>query len=270
MSTADISADSVIDRIAGSREESARPVIGVSAHSGPVQFAGWETKATLLPQIAVDLVAAAGCVPVLLPPLPGIEEVADRLDGLLLPGGGDVDPGAYGASAHPKTERVDAGRDAAEFALLEAAFRARLPVLGVCRGMQVLNVFRGGTLHQHVPDLVGNTGHAQGPGGFGSQSVRLESGSQIARIMGGEQAMVPCRHHQAVDQLGDGLAATAWSKDGIVEAVELADYPFAVGVQWEVVLGGEGRLLVALAAATRQALARKGGNQPGQDYGRSA
>ncbi len=263
MSTADISVDSVVDEIAGSREEPVRPVIGVSAHSGPVQFAGWETKATLLPQIAVDLVAAVGCVPVLLPPLPGIEEVADRLDGLLLPGGGDVDPGAYGAPAHAKTERVDASRDAAEFALLEAAFRARLPVLGVCRGMQVLNVFRGGTLHQHLPDLPGNPNHAQGPGGFASQSVRLESGSLIARTLGGEQAVVPCRHHQGVDRLGDGLTATAWSQDGIVEAVELADYPFVVGVQWEVVAGGEERLLSALAAATRQALARRRGNQPG-------
>lgn len=215
-----------------SSRASGRPLIGIGANLVRAKWAVWDRPATLMAQTYIDMMAAAGCIPVLLPPQPDIDEVADRLDGLLLPGGGDVDPALYSAPKHPETGRLNPRRDAAEVALAGAAVRTGLPVLGVCRGLQVLNTHLGGTLHQHLPDIIGHKGHEPEPGVFGAQPVRLEPGSQIAKIMDGDTATVPCHHHQAIDRLGDGLTVTARSDDGVIEAVELADHPFAVAVQW--------------------------------------
>jgi putative glutamine amidotransferase len=209
-----------------------RPLIGIGANLVRARWGPWDRPATLMAQTYLDMLTDAGCVPVLLPPQAGIEETASRLDGLLLPGGGDLDPALYGAPQHPQTGRLNPRRDAAEVALAGAALGTGLPVLGICRGLQILNVFLGGTLHQHVPDLVGNPGHEPEPGVFGSQQVRLEPGSQVAKIMGGATAVVPCHHHQAIDRLGTGLTVTARSGDGVIEAVELTSHPFAVAVQW--------------------------------------
>ena len=144
-------------------------------------------------------------------------------------------------------------RDAAEFALLDAALSLRLPVLGICRGMQVINVARGGSLHQHLPDVVGHEGHAPVPGGFGEHPVRVAAGSRLSGILGraGDRPIAtPTHHHQAVDQLGKGLTATAWAEDGTVEAFEAdGGDSFVVAVQWHPEAGDDPSLFRALVAA---------------------
>jgi putative glutamine amidotransferase len=228
------------------------PVIGISAYHEQAHWGKWDADAAVLPWRYPDRVFEAGGMPVLLPPVPGIAEVLDRLDGLVLSGGGDFDPAGYGARRHPATASVRPDRDAAEVALLSAALERGLPVLGICRGMQVINVTMGGSLHQHVPDLVGHHGHAPVPGAYGAHPVRVAAGSGLARILGRTQLDgVPTHHHQALDRLGDGLTATAWSDDGLIEAVELdaPGCPFAVAVQWHPEAGDDLSLFRALIAA---------------------
>jgi putative glutamine amidotransferase len=232
------------------------PVIGICARAAQVTWLKFELSATLVPQAYVDLLSAAGCMPVLLPLLPGVEDMIDRLDGLLLPGGADVDPALYGATAHAKTSGVSRATDAAELALLWRALSAGLPFFGICRGLQVLNVLCGGTLHQYLPDITGDTGHQPQPGSFGAQLLDLLPGSHIAGIFGGETAEVRCYHHQAIDKLGDGLVVTARARDGIIEAVEATDHPFAVAVQWHADQIADERPFLAFAEAARQASAR--------------
>ena len=233
-----------------------RPVIGVCARVAQVNWLKFELSATLAPQAYVDLLSAAGCLPVLLPLLPGVEEVIARLDGLLLPGGADVDPARYGAAAHPRTTGVSPAVDAAELALLERALSTGLPFFGICRGLQVLNVLRGGTLHQYLPDIIGDTAHQPQPGSFGAQLLDLQPGSHLARIFGSKTAEVSCYHHQAIDRLGEGLVVTARAQDGIIEAVEAVDYPFAVAVQWHADQIADERPFLAFAEAAGQRSAR--------------
>jgi putative glutamine amidotransferase len=225
-------------------------VIGLSAYYEEARWAHWHKPAMLLPANYAEQVAAAGGTPVLLPPLPGVAAAVGRLDGLLLTGGGDIDPARYGAQPHPRTGRVSVLRDAAELELLDAAMAAGLPVLGVCRGMQLLNVARGGTLCQHLPD---DAGHTPAPGTFGSHPVRVAAGTRLAGILGpnGDGVDVPTAHHQAVDRLGEGLVATAWAQDGVIEAVEpsAAGNPFLLAVQWHPEAGADPRLIKALVAA---------------------
>lgn len=229
----------------------AEPMIGISAYAESVSWSAWEEPATLVPQAYVDRVAATGCVPVVLPPVPGAGRAMSRLDGLVLTGGGDVDPALYGAAPHPQTARVQPGRDAAELALLVAALEAGLPVLGICRGMQLLNVFHCGTLCQHLPEATGHDGHSPAPAEYGTQKVSMAPDSAIAAILGRAAVGVQCHHHQAIDRLGAGLTATAWSDDGVIEAVELADHPFAIGVQWHPEVSEDDSLFRALAEAAR-------------------
>src|SRR5260221_5611802 len=148
------------------------PLIGISAYCEQARWGVWERQAVVLPRRYADSVAAAGGIPVLRPPTPGIEDALARLDGLMLSGGGDIDPARYGAKPAPQTASVREERDTAELALLDAALSLRLPVLGICRGMQVINVARGGSLHQHLPDVVGHGGHAPGPGALREDPVR--------------------------------------------------------------------------------------------------
>ena len=237
------------------------PVIGLSAYSEPAQWAVWQAPAVLLPASYVQQVTAAGGIPVLLPPLPGVAAAVSRLDGLILTGGGDIDPGRYGEAPHPRTTRVSEPRDAAELDLLEAALGAGLPVLGICRGMQLLNVARGGTLRQHLPE---DAGHVSVPGTFGSHPVQVSPGTRLASILGDGTAGldVPTAHHQAIDMLGDGLVATAWAADGVIEAVELpgagdaAAGPFVLAVQWHPEAGTDRRLVEALVAAASAGASR--------------
>ncbi len=228
----------------------ARPLIGISAYGEQARWGVWDLPASLLPQNYVDQVAAAEGAPVLLPPVPGAEAVISRLDGLILSGGPDIEPARYGQQPGPRTTVVRPGRDAAELAFFRAAVSAGVPVLGICRGMQLMNVALGGTLIQHLPDVVGHEEHSPVPGAMGSHEVTPGPGSRLAGILGEGARVVPTHHHQGVDKLGAGLVATAWAPDGTVEAVEI-DGPFAVGVQWHPEAGDDPALFLALIEAAR-------------------
>ena len=208
-----------------------RPVVGVTTYSERARYGVWDHETVLLPRTYPTMVVAAGGVPVLLPPVPESALAVDRLDAVVLAGGPDVDPGCYGASAHPLTGEPRPERDAAELAVLHRALDLGVPVLGVCRGAQVLNVGLGGTLLQHVPDAVGHSGHNPSPGVFGTNTVALELESRVGVALG-PQVSVRCHHHQALDRIADGLVVTGRAADGTVEAVEVAGAPFVVGVQW--------------------------------------
>ncbi|HEX6930638.1 MAG TPA: gamma-glutamyl-gamma-aminobutyrate hydrolase family protein [Streptosporangiaceae bacterium] len=227
-----------------------RPVIGISAYSEQARWGAWDLPATLLPQNYADQVAAAGGAPVLLPPVPGVEETLASLDGLIISGGPDIEPARYGERAGPRTTIVRPGRDAAEVALLRAAIDGRVPVLGVCRGLQVMNVAFGGTLIQHLPDVVGHEGHSPTPGTMGEHKVTIgvNPPSRLAGILGAGTILVPTHHHQGIARLADGLTATAWADDGTIEAVEM-DAPFALGVQWHPEAGDDLALFAALVEA---------------------
>jgi putative glutamine amidotransferase len=231
------------------------PLVGISSYAEPARWGPWQLPCALLPLGYAEQVTAAGGVPVLLPPLPGETAAVRRLDAVILSGGGDLDPAGYGAAAHPETTRVQPGRDRAELDLLAAALDAGLPVLAICRGLQILNVSRGGTLEQHLPD---GGGHSAGPGTFGSHPVRVAPGSRLGRLLGppddrGELWLdVPTAHHQAIGELGDGLVATAWAADGTIEAVEATDRDeFLIAVQWHPEQGRDPRLFRALTNAAR-------------------
>jgi putative glutamine amidotransferase len=236
-------------------------VVGVTTYHQRAAWGAWDRLAAVLPYSYVDTVAAAGGCPVLLAPFEagGGEEadaaaaaaaaIVSRLDALVLVGGGDVDPARYGQPPNPATSGVDPRRDASELALLRAALDGDLPVLAVCRGMQLLNVELGGTLFQHVPDVVGHDGHQPARGCFADVEVTTQAGSSVAKVLG-EQATVRCSHHQALDVVGAGLVVTARASDGIVEAVELPAARFVVGVQWHPEEEGDARLFRSLLEAT--------------------
>ena len=226
-----------------------KPVIGVSAYAERARWAAWDMPASVVPQRYLDKVLAAGGTPVVLPAVPGIAGVVARLDGLLLVGGGDLDPMRYGAVPHPRNTPVNPARDDAELALIQGALTERLPILGICRGLQLLNVALGGTLHQHVPDVVGHEGHSTGEGVFARHAVHLRPRCTLARALDRTTLGVPSLHHQAIDQLGSGLTACAWSDDGLIEAAELEGHPFTVGVQWHPEADADVSVFAALTAA---------------------
>lgn len=208
------------------------PLIGISTYLEQARFGLWEVPSAVLMKSYLDCIVAAGGMPVMLPPvgrwLPGH---VSRLDGLVIAGGADIDPSRYGQAPHQATGKLRLDRDAAEFGLFHLALEADLPVLGVCRGLQLINTALGGTLHQHVPDVCGSESHNPRPGVFGSNEVKLAPGSVVAGLIS-DHVTVHCHHHQAIDQLGSGLVATGWSQDGITEAIELPDAGFVLGVQW--------------------------------------
>jgi gamma-glutamyl-gamma-aminobutyrate hydrolase PuuD len=229
-----------------------RPVVGLTAYGERAAYGVWDRDTVLLPRTYSDMVIAAGGVPVLLPPLPESAAAVDRLDAVVLSGGPDVAAGRYGAEPHPRAGEPQPERDAAEAAVLRRALERGIPVLGVCRGAQLLNVELGGTLVQHVPDVVGHAGHNPTPGVFGTVTVSLEPGSRVGAAVGAT-ASVLCHHHQALDRLAPGLVVTGRATDGTVEAVELADHPFVVGVQWHPEQrAADVRLMAALVTAARR------------------
>ena len=234
------------------------PLIGVSTYVADTAWGSWERRAAVLPASYYELVATAGGRPLLLPPPStsaggpgaGADGVVDVLDGLVLTGGGDLDPGAYGEQPGPEVGGVDPVRDESERALLECALRADLPVLAICRGCQVLNVLLGGTLHQHVPDVVGNLHHRSAPSVFGDVEVETVPGTVTAAVFG-STATVLCSHHQAIRDLGRGLVVTARAGDGVIEAVELPTARFVLAVQWHPEEGMDRRPFDALVRAAR-------------------
>jgi putative glutamine amidotransferase len=208
-----------------------KPVIGLTTYLEPAKFLVWETEVALLHRVYVDCVVAAGGIPVLLPP---VSDAYDRLvstvDGLVLTGGADVEPERYGQEQHPTTY-TRPNRDDFEFGLFAAAREQRKPVLGVCRGLQVISVALGGTLVQHLPEARESTEHQPAPATFGRGTVTLADGSKAAAILGPETKTL-CYHHQSIDRLGDGLDPVGWSADGTIEAAEAPGEDFLLGVQW--------------------------------------
>jgi putative glutamine amidotransferase len=184
----------------------------------------------------VRALEAAGALPVVVPPLRSrdVGRLLGRLDGLVLSGGPDLAPAAYGAKPHLELGSTEPGLDAFEYAMAREAVRLELPILGICRGVQTLNVARGGTLHQHLPDVVGDViAHRQSVDGrLPTHPVTILPGSRLAAILGTSELNVNSFHHQAVDGLGTGLCACAWAPDGAIEAVEDPERPFVVAVQW--------------------------------------
>ncbi|MBB2910008.1 anthranilate synthase component 2/putative glutamine amidotransferase [Streptosporangium becharense] len=227
-----------------------RPVIGITCYVEPARFTVWEMTAALLPYTYVEHVARVGGQPVILPPAGETGPLVERLDGLILAGGGDVGPERYGREPHERTGYVRPFRDDAELDLVRAALERGVPFLGVCRGMQILNVALGGSLHQHLPDVVGHHGHAPAPGRFGRMPVRTAAGSRLGEILGAETVDVAHYHHQAVERLGAGLTVTARAEDGTVEAVEVDGHPFALAVQWHPEADEESALFEALVRHT--------------------
>jgi putative glutamine amidotransferase len=229
------------------------PLIGLTTYREEAAWGVWRQRADVLPTQYAAAVESTGGVPVLLPPVaqPGAADaVVARLDGLVISGGADVEPERYGEEAHPRTAGWRADRDAWEIALLDAADAVGLPVLGVCRGMQVMAVRAGGALDQHVPDLVGHERHSPGGDEFGAVSVRTLPGTRLAVLVGDELA-VSCHHHQSV-RTHPGFDAVARAADGSLEAMEAPGDRFCVGVQWHPETAADVGLLAGLvrAAAT--------------------
>lgn len=231
------------------------PRIGATTYREPAQWGVWAEPADLLPASYSAAIRAAGGIAVLLPPAPAEHAgpALDGLDGLLVAGGPDVDPARYGAAADPHTGEPRSERDAWELALVRAALGRDLPLLAVCRGMQVLNVALGGDLVQHLPDAVGGDAHCPTVGAHGRHTVTLAAGSRLHAALGA-RVEVATYHHQAVDRLGGGLVATGWADDSVVEAVELPDRRWAVGVQWHPeAYDGAGLFTAFVAACAREA-----------------
>lgn len=211
------------------------PVIGLTTYLDQAQTGIWDVRASFLPAAYFHGVTGAGGVAMLLPPQLVDSDIAERvldcLDGLVITGGKDVDPVAYGQPPHPTTDEPGRQRDVWEFTLLSAALKRQLPVLGICRGAQVVNIALGGTLHQHLPDVIGHTGHQAGNAVFTTLPVRTVPGTRLAALVG-ESVDAQCYHHQAVAELGEGLIVSAWDADGVVEALELPGDSFVLAVQW--------------------------------------
>lgn len=226
------------------------PLIGLTTYREDAAWGVWDQRADLLPAQYAAAVVSCGGVPVLLPPTdtPGAADVVvARLDGLVISGGADVDPTRYDADAHPRTANWRPDRDAWELALLDAAAAVELPVLGVCRGMQVMAVHAGGRLDQHTPDLVGHEDHSPGGDQFGAMPVRTEAGSRVASLIG-DSLTVSCHHHQSVAD-HPGFAASAHAADGTLEAMEAAGDRFCVAVQWHPETAADVGLLAGLVRA---------------------
>jgi putative glutamine amidotransferase len=222
-----------------------RPIIGITSYVEPAAWGVWhDVPATLLPYTYVRAVEAAGGRAIVIPPDPESAEILRVVDGLVLAGGPDIDASRYGAPADPRTDSRPE-RDAGEFALVGAD----LPILGVCRGMQLLAVAYGGRLHQHLPDVLGHDKHRPGPGAYGSHGARFAPGSLIERIMAGD-GEVNSYHHQGVADAGR-LTVTGWADDGTIEAVEDPARPFLLGVQWHPEADGDMRPFRALVDASR-------------------
>ena len=209
----------------------ARPLIGITTYYQEAAWGVWKGTAALIPGTYVEAVAAAGGVPVLLPPVATGVHVLDRLDGLITAGGTDVDPAEYGHTRHQLTVSQPQ-RDSHDLALTRAALDRGLPLLAICRGAQVLNVALGGTLIQHLPDVRPEANYQPSPGVFGEVGFTTAPGSLIASLLG-PQASAPCYHHQGIAELGHGLVVTAVAPEGTIEAVELPDGgSWVLGVQF--------------------------------------
>jgi putative glutamine amidotransferase len=235
-----------------------RPRIGICAALEQARWTVWDQEAFLLSRSYVDAIQAAGGIAVVLPVDPLAQEdpgaILEGLDALILAGGADVDPAAYGETPHECTFGTRPERDAFEIALVREALERDLPVLGICRGMQVLNVACGGTLIQHLPDEVGHSDHRRSLGSFddADHDVRLEAGSLAAEAAGETMHGTKSHHHQGIRGLGAGLAVTGWAtQDELPEAIEVPGKRFALGVQWHPEADASSPVVAALVEAAR-------------------
>jgi gamma-glutamyl-gamma-aminobutyrate hydrolase PuuD len=227
-----------------------RPLIGITTYLVPARFGSWNLECALIPSDYVRGVERAGGRALLVPPTGvGVEETLDALDGIVLSGGADIDPARYGQAPEPATSGIEGFRDDYEFALLERALERDLPVLGICRGSQVLNVGLGGDLVQHLPDVSDET-HKDTPGDFADHEVDIERGTRVGDLLG-NRAPVKSHHHQGFGRLGGGLVVSARAGDGTVEAVEDPERRFAVGVLWHPEAGDDLGLFQGLVADAR-------------------
>jgi putative glutamine amidotransferase len=232
------------------------PTIGICAAVERARWSHWDDEVALTPLAYVNAVQRAGGLALIVPPDDEVaekpDELLDRLDALILIGGADVDPGSYGAAPDPHTGATRPERDRFELALAYAAMERGLPLLGICRGGQMLNVACGGTLIQHLPDVVGDDRHLETPGTFSEHEVELESGSLAARAAGADRVVVKSHHHQAVGELGEGLVATGHAlPDAVVEAVERPDHDFTLGVLWHPEADERSKIVAALVRAAQ-------------------
>jgi putative glutamine amidotransferase len=217
----------------------ARPAIGISTNLVQAKWGAWDRRATLLPFEYIIAIQRAGGLALMIPPDTDLnedpDEALDRIDGLILSGGADIDPGSYGAERHPATGQTMPERDSTELALARRAVERDMPVLGICRGMQLLNIAFGGALYQHLPEHLGHENHLPFPGSFegADHDVRLTPGSLAARAAGEELHPTKTHHHQGIAELGEGLEITGYSTlDELPEAIEIPDRRFVLGVQW--------------------------------------
>ncbi len=234
------------------------PVVGICAGIERVAWGVWEAyEVTLAPRNYVTAVQRAGGLAIVLPPDEAVVDdpdlMLDRVDALMLAGGADIDPASYGAEPHPETVGTWPDRDRFEVALARRALEREMPVLGICRGMQLLNVALGGTLDQHLPESIGNEVHRAAAGTFGDHRVRLRAGTLACRAAGGENIAVRSHHHQGVDRLGEGLVVSGWSADDdLVEAIELPERRFALGIIWHPEEDEGSRVIEALVEEARE------------------
>ncbi|MCU1441248.1 MAG: gamma-glutamyl-gamma-aminobutyrate hydrolase family protein [Rhodoglobus sp.] len=244
-----------------------KPVIGLTTYLEQAQTGIWDVPASFLPKVYFEAVTRAGGIAILLPPQPVDAPIAHQvlagLDGLIITGGKDVDPARYGQERHPQTDEPRRDRDAWEDALLTAAIDMEVPFLGICRGAQVLNVALGGTLHQHLPEVLGTTRYNLGEGNFNDNAVSVEQSSRLRELVG-ESLVGKSYHHQAIDELGEGLVVTARSDDGLIQAVELERVPFGVAVQWHPEQDPDDiRLFEGLVDAAREYASKTSGSAHG-------
>jgi putative glutamine amidotransferase len=228
--------------------------IGICAAVERVRRDPWDEVVNMVQRTYTAAVQRTGSLALVLPPDDAVVEapdlLLDRIDGLLLAGGADVDPASYGADPHPETGVTWPERDRFEIALAVRAIERGIPVLGACRGMEILNVARGGTLEQHLPDVIGSDRHRHTPGQFSDHEVRLEPGSLAARATGGERSLVKSHHHQGIGELGQGLVASGTSPaDGVIEAVEIPGEPYVLGVLWHPEADEASRVIASLVEA---------------------
>ena len=236
-----------------------RPVIGICTALVRANWGVWqEREAALLALSYIEAIQRAGGLAVMIPPDGGFEQDSDQmldlLDGLILAGGNDIDPASYGADLHPATHHLVPERDRSEFALAVRAVERDMPVLGICRGMQLINVAFGGTLSQHLPDELGHEEHRRTPGTFegSDHDVRLTAGSLAARAAGEELHCTKSHHHQGIATVGAGLAVTGRSTiDDLPEAIEAPARRFVLGVQWHPEADEQSRIVAAIVEQAR-------------------
>lgn len=236
-----------------------RPIIGITTYRQAASWGAWrEVPADLLPSDYALSVERAGGIPVLVPPLAdrdAARAVLGRLDGLLIAGGADVNPARYGQEPDPNVVRWYDDRDASELWLLGEADALRLPVLGICRGMQLMAVAAGGSLVQHLPDVVGHDRHGGGESSYEAIPVAVDPGHRVSALLG-EQITSASHHHQAVAD-HPGFVATARDADGVLQAMEAEGDRFEVGVQWHPETTDDVRVIEGLVDAARDSAARR-------------